>query len=137
MATNLRCRHASLPDGFIDFADYETGLIKVVPGGEPDVHYSQVGDPKVYRKYIDHYTITVEFKVGFYDTMIKLFWLRDIYDEFYCYPYFPDDPATRFTVIWMNYHTWEERWSKGVPLANWMYTAEFKEPRGATCHPPS
>ncbi len=137
MATNLRCRHTGLPNGFIDFSDYETGVIRVSAGGQPDTHYSQVGDVKSYIKYIDHYTINAEIKVGFYDTLIKLFWLRDLHDEFYCYPYFPDDPSTRFTVIWLNWHEWEERWSKGYPQANWTFTVQFIEPRGATCHPPS
>lgn len=139
MATIIRIEHVSLGSyGFYDFSDQEIeGRIRVLPNGNHEIQKSQVGDMKVYRTEMDHYLFMVAFKVGVYDNPLKLWEIRELWDEFVLYPWFRHDQASHFTVVWRNPNVFEESWIQGMPEANVTMACEFQEPLGAVCYPPS
>ena len=139
MATIIRIEHAALGTyGFYDFSDQEIKQRLIYrPGGKHEVQESQVGDMKLYRTTFDHYHFTVPVTVGLYDTITKLWEIRELWDEFLFYPWFRFDQASRFLVVWRNPDAFEEGYRVGLPEANFVITCEFQEPRGAVCYPPS
>ena len=139
MATIIRIEHTSLGTyGYYDFSDQEIdGRIRVTPNGKHEVQESQVGDLHIYRTQFDHYRFGVTIKFGFYDTALKLWEIRELWDTFTLYPWFRHDQASYFTVVWRNPDVFEEAWLQGMPEANTKIVCDFQELRGAVCYPPS
>lgn len=139
MATIIRIAHIDLGDyGYYDFTDREVrDTVVITPGGKHELRETQIGDAKIYRMHLDHYTFTLRMNIGYYDTLLKLWEIRELWDEVFLYPWFRYDQASRFLVIWTNPNDFKEQVKVGIPQANWPIDLEFREPRGVECLPPS
>jgi len=137
MSDVLAARSDDFTGTLITFTDEEVNDIDIRPVQVSVLRETQASDLKEYFKGGVHFEIDVEFRIARYDTLLKIFQIFELRDSLQIYPHYPEDQVTNYTVIWINRNNFIERWRKGYPRANYVFSATFREPRGSVCVPPT
>lgn len=133
----LEAQHASFTGGSLLFSDEEVDTLDVHPVRHQEQRETQAHDLVIYDKGDPHFEITVVFRIARYDSLLRLYEIFQLQDEFSLFPHLPDDAVTNYTVVWIDPNNFIERWRRGYPRANYTIEATFREPRGSVCVPPS
>lgn len=138
MSTVLRCYSLDLPSVTLDFSDEEVDTVSIMPKRKERMGETQAGDVKIWFRGGVHYEFGIRFRVARYNTLLKLWELFNLEGDFTCYPHFPSDTVTNYTVVWMNADAaFVAKWRRGYPRANYTIDVLFREPRGENCFPPT
>lgn len=121
----------------LDFTDDEVDEVSLVPLRDQVQSFSQQGDLTIYNQGPPHWVLRVTFVIDTFETMLKLSEMRDHDAPLYLFPSFRDDPTRRFEVLWTNPNDFLERLKRGWVLLGHAFTADFREPLGDACRPPS
>lgn len=126
-----------LPSASLEFTDDEVDGVELLPFRDQVESFSQQRDLTIYAEGPAHWVLRVTFIVDTQETLLKLSEMRDHDAPLTLYPSTRDDPSRAFEVLWRNPNDFVEKLRRGWQALGYAFTAEFREPLGTSCRPPS